>query len=143
MPRLLPWISLLLALFAAGCASARPEPAGDEDRGQIGLASYYGAKFHGSRTASGSSYDRTALTAAHRTLPFGTRVRVTNLANGREVVVTITDRGPFRKDRILDVSSRAARILGFLRDGIARVRVVVLEEDRDEPRVGLEDAPVE
>jgi rare lipoprotein A len=66
------------------------------------------------------------LTAAHRTLPFGTRVRVTNLENGRSVVVTITDRGPFRKGRVIDVSRRAAGKLGFLREGTTRVRVEVV-----------------
>ncbi len=80
----------------------------------------------GRTTASGESFDPDRLTAAHRTLPFGTRVRVTNLENGRSVVVTITDRGPFRRGRVIDVSGRAARRLGFAAQGVARVRLDVL-----------------
>ena len=94
----------------------------------MGFASYYGSRFHGGRTASGERYDEKALTAAHRTLPFGTKVQVTNLANGKSVVVTITDRGPFTKGRVIDVSRRAARKLDFLRDGTTRVRLEVVDE---------------
>ncbi len=90
---------------------------------QEGIASYYGSYHHGRRTASGTVFDEHLLTAAHRTLPFGTQVRVTNLENGRHVILVVTDRGPFRKQRVIDVTSRAARDLGFLRAGIARVRV--------------------
>ena len=93
----------------------------------MGFASYYDSRFHGARTASGERYDEKALTAAHRTLPFGTRVQVTNLSNGRSVIVTITDRGPFARGRVIDVSRRAARRLDFLRDGTARVRLEVVE----------------
>jgi len=92
-----------------------------------GFASYYGSEFQGRRTASGERFDHGELTAAHRTLPFGTRVRVTNLKNSRSVVVVINDRGPFRRGRILDVSRRAASELGFLRAGVARVRLRLLE----------------
>jgi len=94
----------------------------------VGFASYYDSRFHGARTASGERYDEKALTAAHRTLPFGTHVQVTNLGNGRSVVVTITDRGPFARGRVIDVSRRAARKLDFLRDGTARVRLEIVEE---------------
>ena len=90
------------------------------------MASYLSSEHNGQATASGAVYDERRMTAAHRTLPFGTRVRVTNLANGRHVVVTITDRGPFRRGRIIDVSKRAAIKLGFLAQGTARVRVTVL-----------------
>jgi len=92
----------------------------------VGNASYYTTREYGARTASGEPLKDHALTAAHRTLPFGTRVRVTNLDNGRSVLLTITDRGPFRKGRVIDVSRRAARKLGFLRQGLARVRVEVV-----------------
>ena len=85
---------------------------------------------HGNRTASGQAYRQGELTAAHRTLPFGTRVRVTNLSNHQSVVVTITDRGPFVRGRIIDLSRRAARELGILKAGTARVRVVVLKAPR-------------
>jgi rare lipoprotein A len=87
------------------------------------MASYYADKFQHRPTASGEAYDRDRLTAAHRTLPFGTRVRVTNLENGHSVVVRINDRGPFQRGRVIDVSYRAARKLGFVRAGLTRVRV--------------------
>jgi len=89
----------------------------------VGMASFYHRSFQGRRTASGETYDRHRLTAAHRTLPFGSRVLVTNLENGRSVVVEVNDRGPFRKGRVIDVSEEAARELGFYRAGTARVRV--------------------
>jgi len=91
-----------------------------------GVASWYGVPYHGRTTASGETFDMNDLTAAHPSLPFGSRVRVTNLGNGRSLVLEINDRGPFVKQRIIDVSKRAAKELGFLRDGIARVRVEVL-----------------
>jgi rare lipoprotein A len=91
--------------------------------GAVGTASFYHRSFEGRRTASGEPYDRRRLTAAHRTLPFGSRVRVTNLENGLSVVVLVNDRGPFRKGRVIDVSEEAARELGFYRAGTARVRV--------------------
>ena len=89
----------------------------------VGMASFYDRSFEGRRTASGQAYDRHRLTAAHRSLPFGSRVRVTNLDNGLSVVVKVNDRGPFTKGRVIDVSERAARELGFYRAGTARVRV--------------------
>ncbi|TCD48301.1 septal ring lytic transglycosylase RlpA family protein [Chlorobium sp. N1] len=92
-----------------------------------GRASYYALRFSGRRTASGEKHDRDSLTAAHRTLPFGTSVRVTNLSNGREVVVRINDRGPFRKGRIIDVSPAAARKIGIIRSGTARVRIETID----------------
>jgi rare lipoprotein A len=92
----------------------------------VGWASYYGPGFHGRRTASGEIFDMHELVAAHRTLPLGTVARVTNLANGRSVVVRISDRGPYIKGRILDVSTGAAKALAFVRDGITRVRIDIL-----------------
>ena len=94
----------------------------------VGMASWYGAFHHGRRTASGEVFDMHALTAAHRTLPLGTRVRVTNLWNGRSVEVRVNDRGPFIKDRILDVSRGAAAALGAVDDGVFAVEIVVLDE---------------
>lgn len=88
-----------------------------------GRASFYGAKFHGRRTASGEPFNKHAMTAAHRTLPFGTRVRVTHLGNGRSVDLVINDRGPFTGGRIIDVSRAAAEALGMVQQGVARVRV--------------------
>jgi len=103
-----------------GSGSSRPHASSSE---AVGLASFYNRSFEGRRTASGERYDRHRLTAAHRTLPFGSRVRVTNLENGASVVLEVNDRGPFRKGRVIDVSERAARELGFYRAGTARVRV--------------------
>jgi peptidoglycan lytic transglycosylase len=116
--------ALLLAIASLGCAGARAIGlAGDR---QVGVASYYSQGHQGRRTASGEAFDMDAMTAAHRSLPFGTRVRVTNLANGRQAVVRINDRGPFRKDRIIDVSRAAARALGMVGRGVARVRLEVV-----------------
>lgn len=131
---------LLLSCFLTACGSS-PNPAarpadpslrgGDseisvEAPGEVGIASWYGVPYHGRTTASGETYDMNDLTAAHRSLSFGARVRVTNLENGRSLVLRVNDRGPFVKRRIIDVSKRAARELGFLHDGLARVRVEVL-----------------
>lgn len=96
-----------------------------------GRASWYGKDFHGRPTASGEPYDMAALTAAHQTLPFGSRVRVTNLANGRSVVVVINDRGPYAKNRLIDLSHAAAKRLGIIEDGVAEVRIDVLAEGTD------------
>lgn len=92
---------------------------------QVGEASWYGDDFHGKATASGETFDMHKLTAAHRTLPLGTWIEVTNLENGRQAELRVNDRGPFVRGRILDVSRAAARKLGFLVDGTARVRIVV------------------
>lgn len=89
-----------------------------------GGASWYGRKFHGRRTASGERYDMHALTAAHRTLPFGTRVRVRSLATGKEVVVRINDRGPFRRSRIIDLSQAAVAALGLRHRGVTTVELL-------------------
>src|SRR5262249_58511897 len=93
---------------------------------QLGTASWYGPGFHGNRTASGEVYDQYDLTAAHQTLPLGTRVIVTNLDNGRAVEVRINDRGPFVKGRSIDLSYAAARSLGMLGPGTVPVRIEVL-----------------
>ncbi|MBC8478024.1 MAG: septal ring lytic transglycosylase RlpA family protein [Candidatus Delongbacteria bacterium] len=93
---------------------------------ETGMASWYGSKFQGRPTASGEIFDMNEISAAHKTLPLGTRVRVTNLANDRELVLRINDRGPFIKGRIIDCSREAARQLGFLQAGITRVRVEVV-----------------
>ena len=98
-------------------------PAEDPEYVETGIASWYGEAFHGKRTANGAIYDMNALTAAHRTLPMPVKVRVTNLDNGRSIVLIINDRGPFARGRILDVSRRAAQLLGFYESGTAVVRV--------------------
>ncbi len=94
---------------------------------RTGIASWYGRKFHGRRTANGERYDMHALSAAHTVLPLPTLVRVTNLENGRQVVVRVNDRGPYAKNRLIDLSYAAALQLGFANKGTARVRVQVLE----------------
>lgn len=92
-----------------------------------GLASWYGNPHHGKRTASGEKFNMYAMTAAHRTLPFDTRVRVYNIENGKSAVVRINDRGPFLKGRIIDVSRAAAKKLDFVNDGIAQVEIEVVD----------------
>ncbi len=95
-----------------------------------GLASWYGPGFNGRKTASGERFNQNAMTAAHRSLPFGTKVRVTNRNNGRSVVVRINDRGPFIRGRVIDVSAAAARSLGMVSSGVAPVTVEVLNRVR-------------
>jgi len=104
-------------------------PRADENYDETGHASWYGPNFHGKPTATGERFDMNAITAAHRTLPLPSRVRVTNLENGRVLVVRINDRGPFVRGRIIDLSRRAAQLLGFARDGTARVRVQLVRDD--------------
>ncbi len=115
-------------------------PRAEPDYDRTGIASWYGGKFHGRRTASGQRYDMNAMTAAHKTLPLGARVKVTNRANRRSVYVTINDRGPFAGNRVIDVSRRAAGELGFLRAGTAEVRVQAVGPDRSDPPVQLAQA---
>jgi rare lipoprotein A len=93
---------------------------------QVGLASWYGPHFHGKRTASGERFDMNGFTAAHRTLPLNSYVRVVNLATGQSVVVRINDRGPYAGGRIVDLSARAARDLSMTEDGVVRVRIDLL-----------------
>lgn len=140
--------AMLAVAVAAGCSGVpepRPErawlPAGQPYRingvvyqpryqpgyDRTGIASWYGHPFHGRKTASGETYDMHALTAAHTTLPLGSTVEVTNLGNGRSLVVRINDRGPFVGDRIIDMSRRGAVALGFRTQGTAEVRVRLLD----------------
>ncbi len=104
---------------------------------ELGIASWYGGKFHGRLTASGEIFDTNDFTAAHKSLPFGTIVRVTNLDNGKSVVVRINDRGPFVKGRVIDLSRAAAKAIGMLGSGIARVRIDIIrmgDNKRVKPR---------
>ena len=130
-------ILALLVLTAAGAAAQEPLPvsfaAAPEPYAQAaartvttGMASWYGWQFHGRPTASGEQYDMFALTAAHPTLPFDTLVKVSLIGDDSSVEVRINDRGPFVDDRIIDLSLRAARELGMLRSGVARVRLQVM-----------------
>ncbi len=135
------WVLLLLAACAlAACASTReahrPFEPGKPYR-EVGLASWYGEDYHGRRTANGEIYDMNAMTSAHRTLPFNTRVRVTNLENGRRSESRINDRGPFIPGRIIDLSRSGAIELGVLGPGTARVAVEVVEWPRSASPGGL------
>ena len=95
---------------------------------QRGKAAWYGGRFHGRKTASGERFNKNKLTAAHRKLPFGTVVRVTNEKNGRSVEVRITDRGPYGGGRVIDLSEAAARKIGMISAGVARVRIEIVAE---------------
>ncbi len=105
-------------------------PKEEPNYNETGLASWYGEPFHGRKTANGETYDMNQLTAAHKTLPMPTDVRVTNLENGRSLVVTINDRGPFVHGRIIDLSRRSAQLLGVIRNGTAKVRVEAILNDK-------------
>jgi len=121
--------TLAIGLALTSCATTRPMRVESPPvEAQVGVASYYAGSWHGRRTASGERFDMHELTAAHRTLPFGTRVRVTNLNNGREVIVRINDRGPWKKKRVIDVSYAAARKLGMIGPGTAKVRLDIVAE---------------
>ena len=112
-------VSTIVLALLTGC--------GEPTRLEEGVASYYADSFHGQRTASGEAHNKRARTAAHPTLPFGTRVKVTNLENGRSVWVRINDRGPHVAGRIIDLSAAAARRLGMKEDGTARVRLEIYD----------------
>lgn len=118
-----------LILLLEGCAGIRPadiEKDGRPVKGchvEKGAASYYADKFNGRRTASGERFSNSDMTAAHRTLPFGTQLTVHNPANGKKVIVRVNDRGPFIRGRVIDVSKAAARELGLIGPGVAPVEV--------------------
>ena len=129
-------IPLLLTVSAAAQEVEAIDQAGQsvadiDEETEIGggMASYYGNELAGNRTASGERFDPGQLTAAHRSLPFGSMVRVTNTSNGDSVVVRINDRGPFSHGRVIDVSQAAAREIGMHRSGTARVKLALLSDD--------------
>ncbi len=129
--------SLIVAagVLASGCGTGSPrfvshpqETATDPSPDQLrGIASYYADEFHGRLTSNGETFDMNALTAAHRTLPFNSLVRVTNLDNQRSVVVRINDRGPFKDERVIDLSLAAAKEIGMIGNGTAPVKLEVLK----------------
>jgi rare lipoprotein A len=127
-------VLLILAvaiLPAAARSHAAPHRSGEQPYFiQTGRASFYGERHDGLRTANGETFDRTAFTAAHPWLPFGTIARVTNLRNHRMVKVRITDRGPHVQSRVIDVSAAAAREIGMQRRGVARVKVLAFHSDQ-------------
>lgn len=118
------WFSSLALTLAASVLLWTAAIAGSYDH--VGEASWYGSRYQGKSTASGEPFDMNALTAAHKRLPFGTMVKVTNLANKLSLVVRINDRGPYKRGRIIDLSRRGADLLGFEHLGTAKVRVTVL-----------------
>jgi rare lipoprotein A len=137
------------ALSVPGCATA-PKNHGfhailpEGGFVQEGLASWYGPGFHGRKTASGERFDQRDLTCAHRKLPFGTKLKVTNLRNGQELILTVNDRGPFVRDRIVDVSREAAEQLDFLHQGTVPVRLEkVTSVEPPPPLAAMNDASVD
>lgn len=134
-------LALAIVGFPAGARSTQPLALTRSDRVappapfQVGTASWYGPKFQGRETTSGERFNMFALTAAHRKLPFGTRIRVTNLTNFRSLILRVNDRGPVPKSRILDVSYAAARALGFKSAGLTLVRIDVIKGDPAQPRL--------
>ncbi len=110
---------------------------------ETGIAAYYSDEFDGGSTASNESYDKNKLTAAHNTIPFGTIVKVTNLSNGKSVRVRVNDRGPYIKGRIIDVSSKAAKMLGMMNSGEARVKIEAAGEENTEQPIATTDIPKE
>lgn len=129
-------ISLALTLSAVPRAHARDAKQAPPAK-RVARASWYGMSFQGKPTADGKTFNPQRLTAAHRTLDFGSRVKVTELRSGRSVIVQITDRGPFLPGRDIDLSYAAARQLGIVRRGVARVRVEVLGDPRPAPKAPL------
>src|SRR5437773_10240357 len=137
------WWGGVVVSLVAGCAPLRgrpPAPPPIVAGGPLGVASWYGPGFHGNRTANGEIYDQYELTAAHPSLPLGTRVMVTNLSNGRSVDVRINDRGPFVDGRAIDLSYAAARTIALVGPGTGRVRIEVLGK-APPPAVRLLPAP--
>ena len=108
------WISLILVIFLSSCSYKLT---------QTGKASYYADKFNGRKTANGERFSNSRRTAAHQTLPFGTKVKVTNLRNGKSVKVRINDRGPFVSGRIIDLSKKAARKIDMIKEGVGNVKI--------------------
>lgn len=117
-------------------------PKEDYSYSEVGIASWYGSDFHDKRTANGEKYDMNTLTAAHRTLPIPSIVRVTNLENGRSLVLRVNDRGPYAKNRIIDISKRGAQLLGYQMQGTAKVRVELLEDESKELKAALLNEPM-
>lgn len=132
-------IAIALPLLLALPAVAQEQDGGDDDgnaSGEVvngedigsGMASYYGRELAGNRTASGEAFDPDDFTCAHRSLPFGSKVRVTNLASGQSVIVRVNDRGPWGRGRVIDISQAAAKEIGMHRSGTARVRMTLVDD---------------
>ena len=145
------WVRILLLgiPLACGCAhtpqrAVHPAPGevpGFQEYHQEGFASWYGPGFHGRKTASGERFNTHDLTCAHKTLPFGTRVKVTNLDNGQELILTVNDRGPFIRGRIIDLSHKAAQELDVLKTGVAKVKIETVPPPSEFVSAALEVDP--
>lgn len=120
--------ALIAALLLIGTETTAASPAG---KAQAGMASFYHDSFNGRRTASGTRYNKGALSAAHKTLPLGTQVRVTDSRSGRSVVVRINDRGPYARGRVIDLSRAAASEIGLVAKGVSRVTLEVMKNPRE------------
>lgn len=126
-PRLAGFCAAMLLLVVQGCgSSARTVQAQPVGHTESGMASYYGNEFQSRKTANGEIFDQAKMTAAHRTLPFGTRLKVTNTRNSKSVVVRVNDRGPFVKGRIVDLSSSAFRHIAGLNEGVVPARIEIV-----------------
>jgi len=119
-------VGALALMLVVACGGGAAERRPDVERTQRGMATWYGDHLNGGPTASGERFDQNAMTAAHKTLPMGTIVRVTNLKNDRQVTVRINDRGPYARGRIIDLSKAAARVLGMISDGVVPVLLEVV-----------------
>jgi rare lipoprotein A len=113
------FLFVLFLAFAATSCHRKTTPSGSE----TGMASYYAESYNGKKTANGEIYNSSALTAAHKTLPFGTKVKVTNLSNGKSVKVRINDRGPFVTGRIIDLTKKAAKKIDMVNAGVVKVKI--------------------
>ena len=120
-------IVLVFSVVTAGCFGGSKPRVYKIPKGATGMASWYGPGFHGKRTANGERYNMNKISAAHKTLPFGTIVRVTNLDNGKSVEARINDRGPFVKNRVIDLSKGAAKKIDMIGAGVVPVRLKILK----------------
>jgi rare lipoprotein A len=119
-------LTAVITTFATLLLATCPASAGDGASVFKGRASYYANSLHGNKTASGARYDKNAFTAAHRKLKFGTKVKVTYIKTGKSVIVTINDRGPFAKGRVIDLSRAAAKQIGLIKSGHGKVTVAIM-----------------
>jgi len=131
MNKNLVYAALVAPLLLAGIDTQARTLSGQSASAQSGMASYYHDRFHGRRTASGSAYNKNSYSAAHKTLPLGTQVRVTDARSGKSVVVRINDRGPYAKGRVIDLSRAAAQEIGLTRKGVTRVKLDILGSSRN------------
>ncbi len=122
------FLSVIVFFYIGSCSvSKNTKDTSKFEFYQSGEASWYGPGFNGKKTASGEKFDMNKMTAAHRKLPFGTKVRVTNLKNNKSVIVRINDRGPYKKSRIIDLSKKAAEKIGLVKGGVAPVKIEIVK----------------